>query len=154
MGTWEHGNGNMGTWEPSTIWVPGIMREMPRRLGSSMAISLLHTWTNSSVFFLVFPPLLLFQSRVRDCSPAPPLQPSLLLLVPAAEGLRCVKAVFFRHLAAAIHFSLVYIHIYFLFFIFTSTHSGIIRFAVDASALFRFTLLSLQESRRIPICRF
>ncbi|KAL6908722.1 hypothetical protein GGI43DRAFT_153809 [Trichoderma evansii] len=107
-----------------------------------MAISLLHTVAYLTVVltypsrFCFFP--FFFQSRVRDCSPASPLH-LLCSWFFAEEGLRCVKAVI-RHLAAAIHFSPVYIPIYFFFLRARSS-------ALYASALFRFTLLSHEESK-------
>lgn len=74
-------------------------------------------WSSLFCFFS-----LLFQSRVRDCSPASPLHLlcSWFLLKKGCVALRLSP----RHLAAVIHFSLVYIHIYYFF---TSTHLGTIR---------------------------
>lgn len=69
----------------------------------------------------------------------------------AAERLRCVKAVF-RTLGRGYSLlSCIYPYILTFFFFFYEHAFWHYTFAVDASALFHFTLLSLQESRHLHL---
>lgn len=135
----------MGTWAPSSIRAPGIMREMPRRLALDGDFAAPSIPGLTRPFSSVSSPSSLPIPRARLLSRFASSTSSALCYF-AAERLRCVKAVF-RTLGRG-YSLLSCIYPYILFFLSFYEHAfWHYTLAVDASALFRFTLLSLEDPK-------